>query len=99
MDENIKVTCPCCTSILIVRRRDGEILEVREPIVEESSGDRFQDAFEKVKGRGAAAAAKVAEAQRHEAEKHKGADDFFKQALERAKQAGDEKPFNPLDVE
>ena len=99
MDENIKVKCPCCDSILIIRRRDGEILEVREPIVEESSGDRFQDAFEKVKGRGAAAAAKVAEAQRREAEKLKGADDFFKQALERAREAKGEKPISPMDVE
>ena len=37
-----------------------------------SSGDRFQDAFQKVKERPAAAEAKVADAKRREAEKLKG---------------------------
>lgn len=98
MEENIKVKCPGCENILIVRRRDGKLLEVRKPIVEESTGDRFEDAFIKVRGSGEAVRAKVAEAKKREAEKLKGADDFFKQALERAKEAGGEKPFNPMDM-
>jgi hypothetical protein len=96
MEENIKVSCPECDCILIIRRRDGEILEVRKPIVEESSGDRFEDAFQKVKGRGKEVDNKVSELKRKEAERLKGADDFFKAALERAKQ-NDAKPVNPLD--
>lgn len=98
MEENLKITCPCCDTILIVRRRDGKLLETREPIIEETTGDRFEDAFKKVKGRGDAVEAKVAEARRREAEKMKGADDFFKQALDRAKESK-EKLINPMDIQ
>lgn len=98
MEENIKLTCPCCESVIIVRRRDGKILETREPIVEESSGDRFEDAYQKVKARSTEAERKVAEARRKAEERKRTADDFFKQALERAK-GDDEKPHNPLDYQ
>jgi hypothetical protein len=98
MEENIKVTCPECQCVLVIRRRDGEILEVRHPILEESTGDRFQDAFMKVKGRSHEIDSKVADAKKKEAEKLKSADDFFKQALERAKTTKDEKPINPMDI-
>lgn len=96
MEENIKVTCPCCNSILVIRRRDGKLLETREPIVEESTGDRFEDAFLKVKARPRAVDEKVNQLKQKEAERLKGADDFFKQALARAKQ-DNSKPINPLE--
>ena len=99
MQEHFKVTCACCDSVLVIRRRDGKLLETRQPIVEESTGDRFEDAFLKVKKSSEVVDAKVAEAKRRVAERLKGADDFFKQALERAKEAGDEKPINPMDVQ
>ena len=98
MEENLKISCPDCEAILIVRRRDGKILEVRKPILAESTGDRFDDAFQKVKGRSKEVNAKVAEAKKREEERLAGADDFFKRALERAKESGDEKPVNPMDV-
>ena len=100
MDENIKITCPCCDSTLIIRRRDGKLLEVREPLLEESSGDRFEDAFKRVKRRGEVIDGKVADAKRKEEERLKNADNFFKNALDRARNSDDEdeKPFNPLDL-
>lgn len=97
--ETMKITCPCCNSILVVERREGKILEVREPIVEESTGDRFEDAFIKVKGRHKEIDGKIAEAKRAEEERKKGAEDFFKNALKRAKETKDEKPVNPFDME
>lgn len=99
MEENIKVKCPCCESILVVRRRDGKLLETREPLLEKSTGDRFEDAFIKVKGRKQDVARKVAEAKRKEEEHLNNADDFFKQALERAKETEDDKPLNPMDFQ
>ncbi|MBN1867760.1 hypothetical protein JW916_10750 [Candidatus Sumerlaeota bacterium] len=99
MEETFKVVCPGCQSVLVIQRRDGKILETRKPILEDSTGDRFEDAFKKVKKRGQIAAEKAEEAKRKERERLKGADDFFKQALERAKESGDEKPFNPLDAD
>jgi ribosomal protein RSM22 (predicted rRNA methylase) len=98
MDETIKIKCPCCESVLVIRRRDGKLLETREPILKESTGDRFEDAFEKVRGRSKEVENKVAEAKRKEQERLKGADDFFKQALERAKKSDDEL-HNPMDFD
>ncbi len=49
MDEFLKIKCPNCDAILIINRHTGEIVEVRKPLVKESSGDRFKDAFEKYK--------------------------------------------------
>ncbi len=40
-----EVKCPCCETILIVNRATGEIVDVRKPLVEDSSGDRFTDAL------------------------------------------------------
>jgi len=99
MEETVKITCPGCKTILVVQRRDGKILEVRKPLIEETTGDRFEDAFQKVKGRTDAIDGKVEAAKKKEEEHLKGADDFFKKALERAKESGDEKPFNPLDMQ
>jgi adenine-specific DNA methylase len=96
MDETFKVTCPHCDTILIVQRRDGKVLEVRKPLLEESTGDRFEDAFLKVKKRPKEVDEKIAAARQKEKERLKGADDFFKRALTRAKES-DEKPVNPLD--
>ena len=49
MDEFLKIKCPNCDAILIINRHTEEIVEVRKPLVKESSGDRFKDAFEKYK--------------------------------------------------
>ncbi|MBN1899094.1 MAG: hypothetical protein JW827_09975 [Spirochaetes bacterium] len=49
MEEYLKIKCPHCESILIIDRHDNKVVEVRKPLVKKSSGDRFQDAFEKYK--------------------------------------------------
>jgi len=99
MQEIFKITCPCCRSILVIRRRDGAVLETREPLLKESSGDRFQDAFKKVKERGKEIDSKIQEVKKQEEDRKKGADDFFKEALKRAQETKDEKPLNPLDMQ
>jgi len=99
VDENIKITCPCCDTVLIIRRRDGKLLETRKPILEDSTGPPYEDAVLKVKGRSKEVLAKVEEAKKREAERLKGADDFFKQALQRAKESKDDQPLNPMDLE
>lgn len=50
--ETIEVRCPDCPNILIVDRKSGKVLEVRRPIAESGggSGDRFEDARQKVLG-------------------------------------------------
>ena len=48
MPETFEVTCPGCKRRLIIQFPPGKIIEVRERLVEESTGDRFEDAVEKV---------------------------------------------------
>jgi hypothetical protein len=99
MQETLKVTCPHCESILVVSRRDGTVLEVRRPLLKDSTGDRFEDAMKKVKGRGVEIEAKVQDARKQEEERRKGADEFFKEALKRAEESKDDQPLNPLDLD
>ena len=49
MDKELKITCPDCGVILVVDRISGKVIEARKPIGEQSTGDRFTDAFTKVK--------------------------------------------------
>jgi DNA-directed RNA polymerase subunit M/transcription elongation factor TFIIS len=46
--DTLTVKCPDCKNILVVDRKTGEVLEVRKPIIEDSTGDRFEDARRKV---------------------------------------------------
>ncbi|MBI1291707.1 hypothetical protein GC173_10755 [bacterium] len=46
--DTLTVKCPDCKTILIVDRKTGEVLEVRKPILEDGTGDRFEDARRKV---------------------------------------------------
>ena len=87
---------PHCGTILVVWRRDGKALEVRKPLLEESTGDRFEDAFLKVKKRPKEVDERITAAKQKENERLRGADDFFRQALARARES-DDKTVNPLD--
>lgn len=100
MSDELKITCPCCQTILIVDRK-GKILEERKPILEESTGDRFEDAFQKVRGSKEAAEAKFKEAQRKEAERMARLESMFSDGMKRAQESGEpvEKPHRDMDLD
>jgi hypothetical protein len=87
-DEFFEIACPDCKSILIVRRRDGKLMEVRKPIIEDSTGDRFEDAFKKVKRSQGEIERKVAEAQERERTKMDRLNALFKEGMEQAQKEG-----------
>ncbi len=100
MHETIKVTCPCCKTILIVDRKEGKILEERRPILEESSGDRFQDAMKKVRGQKEFIESKVRDTQKRQQERKAKLDKLFEEELKRAQEEGPpEKPLRPIDLD
>ena len=100
MEDFLKITCPCCDTILIVDRIKGKIVETRKPIVEDSSGDRFEDAFEKVRHAKAAAEAKFTAAQRKERERKAKLESMFNDGLKRAKAEGEiTKPIRDIDLD
>ncbi len=100
MDEFLKITCPCCDTILVIDRIKGNIVETREPIVDESSGDRFEDAFEKVRHAKEAAEAKFTEAQQKERERKAKLESLFNDGLKRAKDEGEiTRPHRDFDLD
>ena len=100
MEDFFQVKCPGCDTILVIDRRECKIVEVRKPILEESTGDRFEDAMLKVKGEKDAIAKKVEQAKTREKDKIKRLNALFEEGLERAKDEGPvTKPFNPMDLD
>ena len=100
MQEFINVKCPCCNTVMVVRARDGQTVEVRKPILEEaeSTGKRFDDAEKKVRGEKDAIARKFEEARERERTKMDRLNALFKEGLDRANAEGPiTKPVNPFD--
>lgn len=99
-DDFLKVTCPDCKHILIVNRRDGKVVEVRKPLLEESTGDRFEDAMLKVKRSTSEIEKKVESAQERERQKMERLNQLFKEGLEQARKEGPvEKPRREMDLD
>jgi hypothetical protein len=98
MDDSYHVKCPCCNTILVIERRTGKILDERRPILEQSTGDRYQDALKKVKERTSVAEEKYKKFQQERSTKLQKLDSLFKDTVKRVKESGEEiKPFNPFD--
>lgn len=100
MSEFFEVPCPECKTIMIVRRRDGKVVEVRKPILEESTGDRFEDATQKVRGEKDRIAKKFEEAKEREKNKMERLNALFEDGLKKAKEEGPvTRPQSPLDLD
>ena len=100
MSDFLEVACPECKTILIVNRRDGKIVEVRKPLIEDSTGDRFEDATRKVKREKETIARKFEEAKKRESEKMDRLNAIFEEGLKKARKEGPiEKPFNPMELD
>jgi hypothetical protein len=92
MDHTLTIRCPGCQSVLIVDRITGEVLETRKPLVEDSTGDRFQDAVKKIKQDSQQAEAKFRQAKEAEKNKHADLDALFKKSMEQVKKEGPAAP-------
>lgn len=100
-DEFFEIACPECKTILIVRRKDGKVMEVRKPILEDSTGDRFEDAMRKVKGSKSEIEKKVEAAREREKSKMDRLNQLFKEGLEQAQKDGPivKKPGREMDLD
>jgi len=100
MENFIEVKCPCCKTILIVEKRTGKIVEERRPILENSTGDRFEDAFKKVKERSTVAEEKFRKMQEAQKSKQDRLNVLFKEKLKEAEESGDDvRPVNPYELD
>lgn len=99
-DDYIQITCPGCATILIVQRRTGKIVETRKPILEQGSGDRFEDAMQKVRQSQSEIERKVREAREREKSKQDRLESLFKDGLKRASEQGPiSKPEREMDLD
>ncbi len=99
MDDVYQVKCPCCSTILVVERRTGKLIEERRPILEQSSGDRYQDALKKVRERGSIAEEKFQKFQSERDQKAARLDALFKDNLKKAEEDGEPRKMNPFENE
>lgn len=100
MDNTLTIQCPTCHVVLLVDRITGEVLEVRKPLVAESSGDRFADALKKIKNSAQETEDKFQKSREAEKNKHKDLDALFEKSLEQAKKEDPSaKPLRGIDLE
>lgn len=100
MDDFYQITCPECKTILIVERRTGKIVEVRRPILDSSTGDRFEDAVKKVRERETLADEKFRKALESQKTKKSRLDQLFQETLKKVEESGEDiRPVNPYDNE
>ncbi len=99
-DEFFEITCPDCKTILIIRRRDGKLMETRKPILEDSTGDRFEDAMLKVKRSKSELEKKFEDAREKEKTKMERLNALFKEGMERTQKEGPiKKPEREVDLD
>lgn len=99
MDRELKIKCPCCDSLIFVDRISGRIIETRKPLVEESSGNRLVDAFEKNKLDKEKRSAVFDDMADNLRKKKKLSEELFKSSLEDAKKDKNVKPHSIFDAD
>lgn len=99
MEKELRVTCPCCDTILLVDRLTGEVLHTRKPLVEKSSGDRFADALLKTRKDKEKVESAFNDLKARQEHKKKAAEEIFEASLNDAAKDTDEKPRNIFDMD
>lgn len=98
--KHIKIICPDCKTILLIDRVTEKIVEMRKPILEQSTGDRFKDAFIKSKQDKLNAERKFKESTKAYEKRSESLQDIFNKSLKRVKENDDKsKPETPFDFE
>ncbi|HNM46487.1 MAG TPA: hypothetical protein PKH51_05655 [Candidatus Sumerlaeota bacterium] len=97
--ETLNVTCPDCKNVLVVNKKTGQVIEVRRPILEDSTGDRFEDARQKVLDSKNRAEKLFQEAKQKEKDKFAKLDALFKEKRDELKDKPIEKPDRPIDLD
>ena len=95
------ITCPCCNTILVINKVTGEILEHREPLVDNPSGDRFADAFRAQKEHSEKLDSLFDESISGIKEKETDRRKLFEESLKKTREEGidDCKPIRDIDLD
>jgi flagellar biosynthesis/type III secretory pathway protein FliH len=99
-EDFLEIRCPECEVILIVDKRSGKVVETKKSIIEDNTGDRFEDAFKKVKRSKTEVEQKIQEARKREQNKFDRLNTIFKAGMEKAEKEGPiEKPDREIDLD
>ena len=90
--RTINVTCPECKVILVVNLETGAVLEVRKPLVENPSGDRFADALRAQKEHNRKIGSMFSESFAGLSKKDEERRKQFEESLKKVREAGDAEP-------
>ena len=94
--KELEITCPCCSSRLLVDVRTGQLLRTTRPEELDESGKPkvgerdWASASDKVEGRLASAEDKFDASLARERERSQSLDDLFRKANEKIKEGEDE---------
>lgn len=100
MAEFLKIECPHCKHILVIDPEKGKLIETRKPLVAESTGDRFKDAFLKLENDKKGAEEKFQKSKQDEAHKKEKLDELFQKSMKKVKESGPvEKGLRDIDLD
>lgn len=99
--ETLEVKCPGCSTILIVDKKTGQVIEQRKALIKDSTGDRFEDARLKVERSAADREAKAEAAKKAQNEKLSRLDALFQSKKKEIEESGQpiERPRGAFDDE
>ena len=92
----LDVRCPCCEALVVVDPDTGAILRFERP-KEKGTKVSLEDAFKSERSRRAEADARFTQAFGEMKNKEEVLEKRFQEALRKAKESPDEKPFHPFD--
>ena len=97
----VKITCPCCNSILVIDKITGDVLEHREPLVENPSGDRFADALRAQKDHSKKIKTLFEKSISEVKDKDADRQNLFEESLKKTREEGigDYKPIRDIDLD
>ncbi len=100
MGDILKIECPHCKHLLIIDKDKNKVLETRKPLVEKSTGDRFQDAFLKLQKDKEKAEEKFFKSQKEQEHKKEKLDALFDKSIKKVKDSGKiEKELRDIDLD
>ena len=98
--KHFEIKCPCCDTILVIERINGKIVEVKKPIIEQSTGDRFKDALIKTKQHKVTVEKKFKESEEAHKKRSESLENIFNKSLKKVKESDDKsKPLNPFNYD
>ena len=98
MSDTITVTCPHCSSSLVIDTAAGVVVEHTVPVRPQEKID-FDERLKQMEAEKARSADRMAEAMRQEKDKDRLMEDKFRSLMEKAKDDDGSRPVRDIDLD